>query len=262
MSLNGGQDNKAFRSGASPEQPYYYISAYLNLVGLHTGVIEETDPYIFYFNKENNFNYLDRRLYPTPDDYGKFYTIDDNSVIGEVTVYANPSIIYEGDIDDLNLEIGGVYRPGIALNQSIAPADLSLAQSMDVWGGPTGNVPGQLTVDEVENGQVCFYGREPADPDPNPSNEDNLEFGSRRFLALRFVPVDRALKEADASESHVVRKSARPIPKIYRHKIVKKNPHQPMKQGVINRQVRYISEPLIEVGMVHVVVKVFPKAIY
>lgn len=263
MSLNGGQDNKTFRSGVSPEQPYYYISAYLNLAGLHTGSSQETDPYIFYFNKENNFNYLDRRLYPTPEDYGKFYTIDENAVIGEVTVYANPSIIYEGDIDDLKFEVGGVYRPAIALDQSINPADLSTAQSMDVWGGPTGNVPGEITVDELENAQVCFYGREPADPQPNPSNVDNLEFGSRRFLALRFVPLNRALKDADdAAEAHVARKSARAIPKIYRHKIVKKNPFQPMKQGVVNRQVRYIAEPLIEVGMVHVVVKVFPKAIY
>jgi hypothetical protein len=259
MSFNGGQDNKAFRSGMVPEQPYYYISGHLYLTGLHTGQVVETDPYIFYFNRDNNFSYLDRRLYPSPDDYAKFYTIDDNSVIGEVTVYANPSIIYEGDIADLNFEVGGVYKPSIALDQSINPADLATAQSMDVWGGPTGNVPGPITVDQLENAQVCYYGREPADPQPNPENVDNLEFGSRRYLAVRFVPIDNAAKDL----SNVgPRKSARPIPKIYRHKMVPKNRFQPLKQGVVNRQVRVIYEPLVEVGTIHVVVKVFPKAIF
>lgn len=257
MNFNGGQDNKAFRTGMLQEQPYYYISAHLDLTGLHTGAITETDPYIYYFNKENNFNYLDRRLYPNPDDYAKYYTIDDNSVIGEVTVYANPSIIYEGDILDLNFEIGGVYKPSIALDQSIDPADLATAQSMDVWGGPTGNVVGPISVEELENAQVCYYGREPADPQPNPANVDNLEFGSRRYLAVKFVPIDEAAKNAVPAVAP--RKSARPIPKIYRHKAVPKNRFQPLKQAVINRQVRVIYEPLVEVGTIHVVVKVFPK---
>jgi hypothetical protein len=31
---------------------------------------------------------------------------------------------------------------------------------------------------------------------------------------------------------------------------------------VINRQVRVVYDPLVEVGMFHVVVKVIPKAIY
>lgn len=260
MNFTGGQDNKAFRTDIPPQAPYYYISAYLDLTGLHTGGSAETDPYIFYFNRENNFNYLDRRLYPSPDNYGGFYMIDENSVIGEVTVYANPSIIYEGDIDDLKFEVGGVYRPSIALDESLSPADLLIAQSMDVWGGPTGNVPGEITVDELENGQVCYYGREPEDPQANPENDAGLEFGSRRFLALRFVRLQPSVGESQ--EPKEVRHAARPIDRRYRPRQVQRNPYQRAKQKVVNRQVRIVTDPLVEVGTFHVVVKVFPKSIF
>jgi hypothetical protein len=266
MNFSGGQDNKAFRTDVPAQAPYRYISAYLDLKGLHTGQVIETDPYIFYFNRENNFNYLDRRLYPSPDNYGGFYIIDENSIIGEVTVYANPSIIYEGDIDDLKFEVGGVYKPSIALDESLSPADLLISQSMDVWGGPTGNVPGEITVDELENGQVCYYGREPADPQPDPVNEADLEFGSRRYLALRFVsipnPPNPVTTAAPAEGPNAVRHSVRPIPRVYRPRAIQRNPFQRPKQKVINRQVRVVYDPLVEVGMFHVVVKVIPKAIY
>jgi hypothetical protein len=266
MNFTGGQDNKAFRTDVPPQAPYYYISAYLDLKGLHTGQQIETDPYIFYFNRENNFNYLDRRLYPSPDNYGGFYMIDENSIIGEVTVYANPSIIYEGDIDDLKFEVGGVYKPSIALDESLSPADLLISQSMDVWGGPTGYVPGQITVDELENGQVCYYGREPADPEPNPINDAGLEFGSRKFLALRFVGLqnvgDSAPQDAASEPKAAARHSSRPIPRVYRPRMIQRNPFQRPKQKVINRQVRVVYDPLVEVGMFHVVVKVLPKAIF
>jgi hypothetical protein len=266
MNFTGGQDNRAFRTDIPAQAPYHYISAYLDLKGLHTGQLIETDPYIFYFNRENNFNYLNRALYPSPDNYGGFYMIDENSIIGEVTVYANPSIIYEGDIDDLKFEVGGVYKPSIALDESLSPADLLISQSMDVWGGPTGNVPGEITVDELENGQVCYYGREPADPQANPENEADLEFGSRRYLALRFVSlpnVNAASNTSDASaDPKANRHSARPISRRYRPRPIHRNPFQRPKQKVINRQVRVLYDPLVEVGMFHVVVKVFPKSIY
>lgn len=256
MNFSGGADNRAFRTGAEPGAPYYYISAWLNLVGLHTGAITETDPYIFYFNRENNFNYLNSALHPNIDEYGGYYPIDTDSVIGEVTVYTNPSIIYEGNILDLNFEVGGVYKPSIALDQTLSPADLLLAHSMDVWGGPTGYVPGSITVAELEDGQVCYYGREPEDPQLNPENDAGLEFGSRRYLALKFVPIQIGNASSDAP----AQRSARPIPRTYRpRKPVSRNPIQPLKQRVVDRQVRVVADPLIEVGKFHVVVKVYPK---
>lgn len=64
-------------------------------------------------------------------------------------------------------EVGGLYRPS------------SGSVSMDVWGGPSGNAPGFLTLQEIANGQSCYYGSEPLDPD-----YDALD-GSRRYLGLR-----------------------------------------------------------------------------
>lgn len=258
MNFAGLQNNTAFKATSKPDHPYYYISAHLDLTGLHTGQIIETDPYIFYFNKENNFNYLDSRIHPNIDEYGGFYPIDDDALISEVVVYANPSIIYEGNIVDLNFEVGGVYKPSIALREDLSPADLLLAHSMDVWGGPTGNIPGQISVAQLEDGQACYYGKEPQDPQPNPPNDANLVYGSRRYLALRFVPFIPVTSDNKEVE---VKHSARPIPRNFRPK----KPTEPkgiqkQKFAVQNRQIRVVIDPLIKTGTFHVVVKILPKA--
>lgn len=257
MNFGGGNDNRTFRTGALQKDPYYYINASIDLTGLHTGAIVETDPYIFYFNKENNFNYLNSNLYPNVDEYGNYHIITEHDVIGEVTVYVNPSVIYEGLLDDLIFEIGGVYKPSIALRQDLSPADLSIAHSVDVWGGPTGNVPGPLTVQEVEDAQVCYYGREPADPAPNPDNDAGLAFGSRKYLALHFVPIQPIITNSEEQRT----RSIRPIPRKYRPKARPVANHVVQKPKLIvrDRQVQFQQDPLIESGKMHVVVKVYPK---
>jgi len=68
---------------------------------------------------------------------------------------------------ELYFQVGGAYRPSSALT------------SLDVWGGPTGNVPGSVLFSALGNGQVCYYGAEPADPSPN------VLWGDRKFLAVK-----------------------------------------------------------------------------
>lgn len=242
MNFSGLQDNKAFTTGLGAAAPYYYINAHLDLAGTTPGEAG-TDPYIFYFNKENNFNYLNRALYPNPDNYGGFYLIGPNQVIGEVTVYSNPDFVYDYTAN-LDFNIGGVYRPSIALDQSLSAGDRLLSQSMDIWGGPTGQTSGPISVLQTQHAQICYYGQEPADPQPNPANDADLLFGSRQYLAVKYdaLPpigsreiVDRRMRPRKFNWAAA--KGARPI-------------------------YRTVAEPSVEAGSLHVVVKVYNKANY
>jgi hypothetical protein len=260
MNFSGMPDNKAFTTGIGAAEPYYYISAHLDLTGLHTGAITETDPYIFYFNRHNDFSYLNRALYPSPDDYPGFYYIGENEVIGEVTVFTNPSVVYEFP-EDLEFLVGGAYKPSIALDESLSPGDRLISQSLDIWGGPSGNIPDNITLEQLEHGQICYYGKEPQNPNPNPENDADLEFGSRRYLALKFAPLtggaDRKLPSP---------KTIRPRPRVvpYSTGLIGENGRAAagLRPRQFARQVRVVAEPTIEAGKFHVVVKVYPKAVY
>jgi hypothetical protein len=141
MDLSGYGDNLVFRTGLASAEPYYYISAQLNLAG------KSALNKVYYFNKDNNYDYLVKR------DYASYYKIDDNSVIGEVTAYCSPDFLYSGTLANLQFRIGGVEAPLVTAGQA-NPA-------IDVWGGPTGNSAGPLDVAELEDGQSCYYGSEP-----------------------------------------------------------------------------------------------------
>lgn len=52
--------------------------------------------------------------------------------------------LLEGQI---TLAVGGSFLPYVGLQ---------------FWGGPTGNEPGNLTVSELHDGQICYYGAEPS----------------------------------------------------------------------------------------------------
>ena len=164
MNYNGKPNNKAFKPVQVNKDQYYYISAQINLAGL-----ESND--VYYFNKENNLTYMDSMKVPYPDEYGKYYTIDEHSVIGEVVVYSNPDIVYSGDLSNIFLAVGGVYKPSVTLNTD---------NSMDIWGGPTGNIPGSITIDDIKLAQICYNGSVPLQP-------MHMDYGSRKYLALKIL---------------------------------------------------------------------------
>lgn len=82
--------NKTFRTNLDPTKPYYYIQTSLDLKGTVAG---ET----LYFNEDNSIDYLENPY------YNKFWTVDGNSIIGDVFVHTDPKIslasnTYPGDV--------------------------------------------------------------------------------------------------------------------------------------------------------------------
>jgi hypothetical protein len=250
MNLSGSQYNKAFQAVSTRNEPYYYISAHLDLTDLYTGAPSSSNPYIIYFNKENNYNYLDMNLHPNPDEYGGFYPIDDNSVIGEVTVYANPDLEYTGLLNTLEFDVGGAFKPSIALDTS--PVNAIFRQSLDVWGGPTGNTPGPITPSELEDAQVCYYGREPEFPITSPTYDPS--WGTRKFLALKYRIVPIITFPADEVRSEA--KKAKMLAKKAKERVIRP-------RVVYTKRPRFFreipGEDEFTKGKVYVVVKVYPK---
>jgi len=260
--LSGVEDNKAFKTGINPAEPYYYISAHLDLMGAEVGA--PGNNYVYYFNKENNFNYLNSRLYPLgPDSYPGFYPIEDNAVIDEVVVYTGPDLQYSyngGNISDLDFYIGGAYLP------SIAEVELD---PLDVWAGPTGNVAGPINGDVLGQAQVCRYGREPEFPDIL----NNKPSQSRKFLALNIRSAEPLPLIQDVQEQNEPDKNSKKLPRhqAKQSKGVQK-PTQLGKVNVVYKEVKtknrgrspkivrqVLTEDSIDSGMIYVVLKVYPK---
>lgn len=250
MNSSGSQYNKAFQAVSTKNEPYYYISAHLDLTGLYTGEPSSSNPYIVYFNKENNYNYLDTNLHPNIDEYGGFYPIDDNSVIGEVTVYTNPDLEYTGLT--VEFDIGGAFKPSVALDTS--PVNAIYRQSLDKWGGPTGNMANPITPSQLEDAQVCYYGREPEFPITSPVYDPS--WGIRKFLALKYRIVSIPVITSPEDEVRAEAKKAKLLAKK-------------AKERVIRPRVIYTKRPRafrelpgedeFTKGKVYVVVKVYPK---
>ena len=260
--VSGIGQNKTYRGSVPRKEPYYYIRASLDLAG------KKSNNVLLWFNQENNYNYLNTAsdAYPNPADYDKYYKIDDNSLIGEVSVYSSNDLVFsesnesndysntlasaaelvtvERDggtakltlsvsaLNDLNLRVGdhiqvsGVTNDSNSFNTSgfvpitaisgtndeiieyanagadFGPAaatgtnkllkgqitlqvggaylpsspDLTAVFGLDLWGGPTGNTPGNIIVSELKDGQICYYGSEP---------NDLFLLGQRPYLAMR-----------------------------------------------------------------------------
>jgi hypothetical protein len=152
MDLSGYGDNLVYRSNIASADPYYYITAQLDLSG------KSSNNKVYYFNKDNNFEYLVNK------NYSSFYKVDANAVIAEVTVYSSPDFSYTGDLQYLYFDVGGAEAP--VLNNS----------NIDLWGGPTGNSPGSVSVEQLENAQSCLFGSEPA--------------GDKKYLAVNVYDDD------------------------------------------------------------------------
>lgn len=267
--LSGFGDNKTYRSSVPPADPYFYISANLDLTGLEVGQNEENN-YIYYFNKENNFDYLNTQKYPNPDNYGGYYMLDDNMVIGEVTVYCNPAVKYEfGNVDDLLFEVGGAYKPSIALFPSLVNDD-----SVDVWSGPTGNVSGPIDNDQLLNAQICYYGKEPENPHASP---DNRPSESRKYLVLNIRNQGQSPSPAPAPSPVLAPQASPVLPSSDRYAHVarpkplsqEQNRHARMmanKRAVVKPVVRYaqrsLSGDVLLDGRLFVVIKVYPKYVH
>lgn len=164
--LSGVPDNKTFRGSKLPGEPYYYIRANLDLSGV---TLEDEGANVFYFNADNSFAYANKSKingYVNPDTYPAYHLIDDNNVIGEVSVYSNPDLAASANLGQLSFSVGGLYRPS------------SQSTSMDVWGGPTGNSPGSLSAEEIAHGQVCYFGTEP-------DLDYDVDYRGRRYLGLK-----------------------------------------------------------------------------
>jgi hypothetical protein len=250
MNTSGYPYNKTFQAISTGSEPYYYISAQLDLTGLYTGGPSSSNPYIVYFNQENNYNYLDTSLYSDPDNYRGFYPIDDNSIIGEVVVYANPDLEYSGLLNNVGFIVGGAYKPSIALDTS--PVNAFERQSLDVWGGPTGNTPGVINASEIEDAQDCRYGREPEYPIT--SEVYNPEWGTRKFLALKYILLDEPTSEAS---ERLTKKKVKLIKQKARNRVIRPQIIYGRPRPRAFRQLPGEDEFLS--GKIYVVVKIYPK---
>lgn len=218
--LSGKDSNRAFRAISTNGEPYYYITSSIDVSDL-----EVNSDSIYYFTRDNSFSYLDKKLYANPSEYGGYYMIDSNSIIGEITVYSSPDIEYSyGDLEDLNFSIGGAYNPEIALTGQNT--------TLDIWAGPTGNVPDPIGTEQLHYGQICYYGRAPESPGVDPDDASI----SRKFLALK-IEDNRSVGTAVAA------KSTKP-------KVIRKRK---------NKLTRQLGFNLLDSGKIYVVIKVYPK---
>jgi hypothetical protein len=136
MDFSGFGINKAFKSGQDPEQPYYYVSASLDLSGRTSGT--------YYFTQDNNYEYAYNR------DYKRFIILDENAIISEVSVFANNDLV-NADGKTPEFWIGG------------APAPSSNSQVVVPWAAPAGSIPGSgdlMDSADINSGSVHLFGHE------------------------------------------------------------------------------------------------------
>jgi hypothetical protein len=122
---------------------------------------------------------------------------------------------------------------------------------LDIWGGSTGNTPGQITASQLENAQVCYYGREPEAPTTFPVYDS--EWGIRKFLALKYRIVPPITEINDARSKN---KTAKLLAKKAKERVTKPKiifSKRPRNFRVLPGQDEF------ENGKIYVVVKVYPK---
>jgi hypothetical protein len=215
--------NQTFQTSSTENEFYYTISAQLDLTHFVPGSI-------LYFNRENNKQYLQSS---NPDEYGGFYLLDQHSVIGDVVVYANPDLVYSGTLSELEFEIGGAYKPSITLDSS--PVNIAYRQSIDAWGGPTGNNPMPILASQLAQAQICQYGRTPEFPT---TVVHEPEWGTRKYLALKCTlnPGQPRLTRSPEQQARWMRKRAQ------------------MRELLVSRDIDQLSK-----GQIYIVIKVYPK---
>lgn len=115
MNLSGYGDNLVYRNNIASADPYYYISAQLDLSG------RSASNGIFYFNKDNDFSYLVNK------NYAGFHKIDTNAVIAEVVAFSLPEMSYDGSDPLVRVPVGSILA--VSRNASVATIYLNASPS-------------------------------------------------------------------------------------------------------------------------------------
>jgi hypothetical protein len=145
MDLSGYGDNLVYRSNVASADPYYYISAQLNLAG--KGAVNN----VYYFNKDNNYEYLKNK------NYSGFHKVDSNAVISEVTSFLLSDLVYAGG--DSTLRVSAVDLLGVARNPS-SIGTLYLSASPSSFNLSQGDY---INVSDVTNSANSFNTSVPAE---------------------------------------------------------------------------------------------------
>lgn len=122
MEFSGHGDNIVFRSNKGSADPYYCISAQLDLTG------KSASNAVYYFNMDNNYDYV------VNNNYNGFYKIDSHSVISEVVSFSS-DIAYEGGSGESRISSGNLIA--VARNgSSVATLFLNASpSSFNVFAG-------------------------------------------------------------------------------------------------------------------------------
>jgi hypothetical protein len=116
MNFSGNEENKVYRGSLHPREPYYYIRASLDLSE------KSINNQVYYFNVDNDWKYLDN-----PALYRNFYRVDDNALIGDVTVYS-----------DLAFDAGSAFGPSnsqiVSVSRSSGVATIALNAAPSTFG--------------------------------------------------------------------------------------------------------------------------------
>lgn len=258
--LSGIGSNLTFSNGIPPKAPYYYITAHLDLSGVHLG---QNDSLTYYFNSDNSLVYLDSLVSP---NYHNFHMIASNAVIGDVAVYSNPDLIL-GESANLDFDIGGAdFDPANIQPETADPVSA-------VWAGPTGFSSDAITAADINTGVVCYYGHEGGhDPNQHDSDVDIYKYLAISIHSGRGVQVnaddaekksEESVPESLESSRAVQRKEDAKAQLTKNGKVV--NSHEVLDSLRANkskrpRKFRQVLNPDIVSGTVFVVIKVYPKS--
>jgi hypothetical protein len=187
MNLGANGMNQTFKTGIEPKAPYYYITASLDLAGCTNGT--------YYFNQENSL------AYANDPNFSKFIIVNENVVISEVTVYTNPAVVLEDEVNECSFTIGG------AANHSTSPVIVP-------WAAPAGTAPGvppafageSLTAEELNAGSINYFGHEGGHFPYFYDGSGDDPSSEYRFLA---ITIDSDLDYAGLNEKLVARSRRR-----------------------------------------------------
>jgi photosystem II stability/assembly factor-like uncharacterized protein len=169
--------NKTYKANPTKSSGVVYLQASLNITDTIPSNANTSFRLMLYFNRENNFNYLDLE---NPDDYRQFYIIEPNVVIGDVSLYTSPSINKvntEQNISITSIVAGLTNAPSQNIPIPNGPIP------MEFWSGFTGDTPGLLTnttsqIDLDFKSQVVEIGRKPYGfPDRDWNSIDSNDIG-------------------------------------------------------------------------------------
>jgi hypothetical protein len=222
MDFSGFGNNKTFKAGGDPADPYMYITASLDLSGA-------VDGGTYYFNLDNNYDYSKNA------DYGRFIIVDSKTVVSEVIVYSKDDLVSVDNLEDEPvLRIGGADKTDPVKPYVQVP-----------WAAPAGTAPvlppsfawDDLSLEEVNVGAVNYFGHEgghfPYNEDLDAKEDTSIQY---KYLAVTVNP-DTAINAQAQLSSEAKRKK----------KLMRAPRSLPT------------GTPVIQKGNVNVILKVYPE---